>query len=173
MTSRLLLGVGLGLSVIVGGVYVQRHLAPPTGARAIGGGWYATDPQSVFAAGHSSVPYQRLYRRNGRWYTRVSSSVVRLRYYGSDCVVFQAIYPTEMIWAACGDRSPIAILSTTSSSVFQFEDEGLVDHDVGATFVKPIERILTLARAQPPYRSGWSEGYRDDRSVDAVASVER
>ena len=169
--TRALLAVSLTLAAGVGVLYLRHRLTPPSGVSGIGGGWYATAPRSIYGAGHSSLPYQTLYRKGGRWWTEVSGTVVRLRYYDPDCVVFQTVVPVGMIWAVCGDRSPAAIRVATSSWVYQFEAQGLVDHDVGATFVKPIEAILALAREQPAYQSGWSKGYRYDSQVDPIPDV--
>lgn len=168
---RALFAISITLAAGAGGLYLRHRLTPPGGVSGIGGGWYATAPRSIYGAGHSSLPYQTLYRKSGRWWTELSRTVVRLRYYDPDCAVFQTVVPVGMIWAVCGDRSPVAIRVATSSWVYQFETQGLVDHDVGATFVKPIEAILALAREQPPYRSGWSKGYRYDSQVDPIPDV--
>ena len=175
MTRRSLVAatiVALTIVIAIGGD-VAMHRRRPADATPIGGAWFVTPLKSYYGAGHTSPSMQSLYRMHGAWYTEVTTSAVRVRFYEPDCVVFQTILPIGMIWAACGDRSPVAILRAASDWVFKFEPEGLVDYDVGAVFVKPIDRVLALAQRQPPYRRDWARPYSESSQVNPIEDVER
>ena len=114
-------------------------------ASSIGGTWTITTLSTLPEAG---APQHFLNRGT----VRVDELVKEWRYFDPDCVVYRTSRGADLVYAVCGERTPVAIASYEMRP-WSFDADGIHRRD---DFI-PIAEIRTVAEGQPAFRDDWTQ----------------
>jgi hypothetical protein len=132
----------------------------PAPVENIGGPWFI---EYVAAPPKAGLTPRNLVREVDGRRVRVDSLIEYWQFHAPDCVVYQTAREQHQVRTVCGDRTPVAI-STSSVVQWDFAADGL--RRTGTPYLAngravarvefvPMAEMTELAMRQPPLREGW------------------